>query len=309
MKKPLLLVQNVFSFSIPLIVLTIVGIALPTTPRASNSMLMGSIQKNHLLENTPSKRIIFVGGSNLSFGLNSEVIKDSLKLNPINTAIHGAIGIKFMLDSTLEHVKNGDIIVLIPEYEHYYRNLNRGSEELLRMALDVNPKNLDYLNIFQIVNVIQYLPKYALTKFKPKEYYNIHDSEIYSVSAYNLYGDTYVHWGMNPTAFLPHKLNGKNYNPEVLKYIVQFQDKINKKGAALYVSFPSFQDTSFKNSKIAIEKIRTELSKSNLNIIGTPERYKFDDSLMFNTHYHLTKMGVDIRTQLLIEDLKKMGID
>ena len=33
-----------------------------------------------------------------------------------------------------------------------------------------------------------------------------------------------------------------------------------------------------------------------------------DDALMFDSAYHLNKKGVDLRTQLFIEDLKKAGV-
>lgn len=131
-------INKIAIFILPIIVVFILGVFLPTTPRASKSLLMASVNKNLLLQNTPSPRIIFVGGSNLSFGLNSQMIKDSLQINPINTAIEASIGIQFMIDNTLEYVQDGDIVVLVPEYFIYYRSLNLGSKELMRTILDVN---------------------------------------------------------------------------------------------------------------------------------------------------------------------------
>ncbi|MEA2041760.1 MAG: hypothetical protein U9N85_04330 [Bacteroidota bacterium] len=40
--------------------------------------------------------------------------------------------------------------------------------------------------------------------------------------------------------------------------------------------------------------------------MATPERYKIPASMIFNTPYHLLKIGVDYRTELLIEDIKKV---
>ena len=53
-------------------------------------------KKCQLLEDTPSPRIIFVGGSNLAFGLDSQRIKDSLNINVINYGLHAGIGLKYM---------------------------------------------------------------------------------------------------------------------------------------------------------------------------------------------------------------------
>jgi len=296
---------KVIIFLFPAIALFLLGLFLPTTPRASKSLLMASINKNLLLKETQPPRIIFVGGSNLSFGLNSQMIKDSLQINPINTAIHASIGIKFMLDNTLEYVQNGDIIVLVPEYSHFYRSLNYGSEELMRTIFDVDLKNIKDLNVFQIVNIIPYLPKYSLTKFKINEYLNVKESDVYSVNSFNEFGDTYTHWVMEQQEFAPFGAINAEFNSDVLKYIEEFNIDLKRKGATLLVSFPGFQETSFNKSKIAIQKLKDELLKSSLLIIGTPDRYKIPDSLMFDTPYHLNKKGVDYRTKLLIEDIEK----
>lgn len=296
---------KIIIFVFPAIALFLLGIFLPTTPRASKSLLMASINKNLLLQETQPPRIIFVGGSNLSFGLNSQMIKDSLQLNPINTAIHASIGIKFMLDNTLDYVQNGDIVVLVPEYSHFYRSLNYGSEELMRTIFDVDLKNIKHLNIYQIANIIPYLPKYCLTKFKPTEYLNVKESDVYSVNSFNEFGDTYTHWIMKQQEFSPSGTINDEFNSDVLKYFEEFNINLNRKGAVLLVSFPSFQETSFNNSKEQIIKVESELFNSNLKVIGTSVRYKIPDSLMFNTPYHLNKNGVDYRTKMIIEDIKK----
>lgn len=298
-------IKNITIFTLPIIAFCLFGIFLPTTPRASKSLLMASVNKKSMLQHTPPQRIIFVGGSNLSFGLNSQMIKDSLKLNPINTAIHASIGIKFMLDNTLEYVQKDDIIVLALEYNHFYRSLNYGSEELMRTVLDVDKKNIKYLNIFQLLNIMPYFPKYSLTKFKLNEYLNVKESDVYSVNSFNQFGDTYTHWEMKPQEFEPSGAINEEFNSDVLKYLEKFNTDVERKGGNLWISFPSLQETSFHNSKVAIQKVAEELLKSNLMIISTPERYKIPDSLMFNTPYHLNRQGVDYRTRLLIQDIEK----
>ena len=67
-------------FLMPIVILFVVGLLLPATPRASKSLLVANLQKDSLLENTKPPRVIFVGGSNLSFGLNSQMIKESLNM-------------------------------------------------------------------------------------------------------------------------------------------------------------------------------------------------------------------------------------
>ena len=296
---------KILLFLLPAFIVVLFMLFAPTTPRASKSLLMSSINKNSLLKNTPSGRIIFVGGSNLSFGLNSQVIKDSLQLNPINTAIHASIGIKYMIDNTSDYISNGDVVVLVPEYSHYYRSLNFGSNELLRIIFDVNLKNIKHLNVYQLINLLPYIPGYSLTKLKPTEYLNVKESNVYSVNSFNQYGDTYTHWGMKQRDFAPSGTINGEFNYDVIKYFEEFSLAVKNKGGVLLVSFPCFQEKSYNNSKDQILKVEQELKNSSLIVLGSTERYKMPDSLMFNTTYHLNKNGVDYRTNMIVEDLKK----
>ena len=64
-------ITKLILFPLTFVVLTLVfGLGLPATPRASKSLIYAKIKKDSLLKNSLSPRIIFIGGSNLSFGLN-----------------------------------------------------------------------------------------------------------------------------------------------------------------------------------------------------------------------------------------------
>ncbi len=259
------------------------------------------------MQNIDSPRIIFVGGSNLSFGLNSQMIKDSLNINPINTGIHAAIGLIYMMTNSLEYIKEGDIVILVPEYQQFYGDIAFGNsgEELTRTIFDVNLSKFKNLKFKQIINVLKALPKYSISKFKTREYYNVVENVIYSVNSFNSYGDVYKHWGMKKEYFEPSENLGTDFNYSVLKEVVDYKIEIEKKNAPLFIAYPGYQDTSFKNSTESINQIETEFKKNGFKILGNPGRYMFPDSLMFNTPYHLTKNGVDYRTHLFITDLKE----
>jgi hypothetical protein len=294
----------VFIF-LTIIIFAVLLFLLPPTPRASKSLLFAEIKKDSLLINKQSPRIIFVGGSNLSFGLNSQMIKDSLRLHPVNTAIHASIGMKYMLENTLQYVKESDIFVLAPEYDYFYREWDYGSEELMRMILDVNKKNIRLLSLRQMINCTPFIGNLVLSKFDKFEYLNIVESDVYSVNSFNQYGDVYTHWDMQKRKFKPYvKINIAKYNPEVMEGIKTISKKMQEKGASVFISYPGLQDSSFLNSKESIKKVEKEYIANDFILLGTPERYMMLDSFMFNTPYHLNKKGMDYRTKLLIEDLR-----
>lgn len=297
-------IQQITLFTSIFILLIVIGVLLPTTPRASRSLFMGSIKKDSLLEYTPAPRMIFIGGSNVSFGLNSQLIKDSLGINPINTAIHVSIGLKYMLESTLGYVKAGDIIVLIPEYNHFFAAVHKPSEELLRVILDVDYSRLKHLTPMQGINLLRFLPKYALSKYKITEYLNQKVRPAYSAHAFNQFGDTYAHWNLPPVGFDPYTKIKQPFNPKVIALIKQYEAAVRKKHAVLYVSYPCLQATSFQNLSTNIHTVAHALEESGLPLLGTPDQFKMADSLCFDTPYHLTYAGVNLRTQQLFQDLK-----
>lgn len=302
-------INKILLSTIPILVILVSLILLPTTPRASKSLLMAAIRKDSLLKNSPAPRIIFVGGSNTSFGLDSEKIKDSLKLNPINTGIHASIGIKHMIDNTSLYIKKGDIIILIPEYTHYNRDINYGSVELMRTVFDTDISKIKLLSYKQILNIIPFLPKYTFNKLKIKNYTDtiFRENDVYLARSFNQYGDAYAHWNFESTKVKPYpKPENLKVWTNVIKYIEDFNDEIKAKGATLYISYPCLQARTFDNNRELIYMIEKEIEKTGIQIIGTPERYKFPDSLLFDTPYHLIKKGVDIRTNYFIEDFNKI---
>jgi hypothetical protein len=238
------------------------------------------------------------------------MIKDSLHLNPINTSIHATIGLLYMMESTLPYIKTGDVVVLSAEYNQFYGSFAYGGEVLLRTVLEVSPSTLGIVQKDQWLNIIEYLPKYSLSKFKIKEYvYNEEkhnkDNEVYLVSSNNEFGDVIAHWNLKNEKIPETKSIEGQFNPKVSKEIKKFENKIRKKGAVLYVTYPAYQESSFKNVKNKIDKVEFELKKNNFTILGNPLRYVFNDSMLYNSAYHLTKKGLDIRTELLIKDLKR----
>src|SRR5688572_5311242 len=99
--------KNLLYFISTIIMAIGIGIFMPPTPRAATAHLFSSIDKDLLLKNAQPPRIILVGGSNLSMSLNSQLLKDSLGLNPVNTGLSASIGLLYMLDHTLRYVKAG----------------------------------------------------------------------------------------------------------------------------------------------------------------------------------------------------------
>src|ERR1044072_2906237 len=91
-------------FTVTILAFLVSILLLPPNREVRESSLFSLIRKDSLLAKTTGPRIIFIGGSSMSYGLNSALFKDSLRLHPVNTGIHAGLGLKFMLAHTLPFV-------------------------------------------------------------------------------------------------------------------------------------------------------------------------------------------------------------
>jgi len=285
-----------------------VSILLPFQQPELKYYFFAKIFKDSLLENVKSPRIIFIGGSNIGYGINSQLIKDSLHFNPINTGINSEFGLVYMLNNTLKYIKKNDIVVIIPEYDHFFGDFANGRGYLLALFMDGSPKNFLSLTYKQRKNMYPYFVYYCISKWNFINNTNPKKLVLFGKSAYNQYGDFYAHWSLSKEKFDPYPYISEKFNKSIILDLINFNLQIQKIGATLFISYPSYQKSSFDLSKEPIRQVEEALKKTKIPLLGTPERYEFDDSLMFNTSYHLLKKGLDIRTQLLIEDLKKYNV-
>ncbi len=94
----------------------------------------------------------------------------------------------------------------------------------------------------------------------------------------------------------------------VFEGIKNFEIELNKKGARLFISYPPLQASAFDMADQQIKMVDSSLKKYNFSFLGTPEDFKMPDSLLFDSPYHLTGKGGELRTLQLITYLRKAGI-
>ena len=236
-------IKKLIFFTAPLVLLILAGLLLPPTPRSFTSHLFAKHQMDARLRTAVSPRLILVGGSNISLSVNSQIIKDSLLINPINTGISVNIGLYYMLDNTIKHVRKNDVVVVSPEYDHFFDNVAFGDEELVRTVFDVSPNSVRSLRPRQFLKIAPLIPYYALSKFKVREYLFERDSlEIYDRNAFNVYGDNCKHWTLpirEVEAFKPLEMSA--FNRDVVDLLHEFEAAVEERGAKLFITYTALQ--------------------------------------------------------------------
>ncbi|HEX7414969.1 MAG TPA: hypothetical protein VF411_13075, partial [Bacteroidia bacterium] len=280
--------------------------------KAAQESVLSSIKTKHvLLQKITSPKIIFTGGSNVSFGLDSKTITDSLKMPVVNTAIHGGLGLEFMMNNVKPYFHKGDVVVLIPEYENFYTDNFYGEMELVSLLFDIEPQERASVDATQWIRLAKYILPYSAKKIKnrftellQKEKVS-EEIDIYAKQSFNQYGDTYIHWMLPNQSFTPIKIAmNEKVKHEVISFIKEFKTYVEKQQAMLILLPPVMEENSYVNLQDIINNISMELKKNEIAYYSAPLRYKFTAGYFFNTYYHTNKQGVDLRTKLIIEDLK-----
>ncbi|WP_342089333.1 hypothetical protein [Dyadobacter sp. OTU695] len=290
------------------ILLLAVGLFILPNPVAKHNMLGALLDKHEMLRKTGSPRIVIIGGSNVAYGLDSKRIQEALHIPVVNAGLHASLGMKFYLTDVKPYIREGDIVVVIPEYSQYYTDSFYGNMELVSILFDVYQDGKKQVDARQWWHLMRFIPFYAASKLKmPSEPSVAAPIGVYDRKAFNSYGDAYVHWTMAGRKFkAAQKARDEDHvNPEAIKLLVDFQKFVEGKKATMLLLPPGYQSTSFVNQKPVIDKIYKAMKDNHLPVIATPERYELPDSVFFDTNYHLILPGIERRSDLMIEDLER----
>ncbi len=280
--------------------------------------------KNQLLEKTYEyNRIILVGGSNVAFGFNSEMLSDSLSCPVVNMGLHAGLGMKFILDNTSQYLHAGDILVVSPEYEQFFVGLPWGDYALTNLFYIHPTKYYSLLNwqqwntiventpmlaqqraLLQKQNIRNYLKSILYTNYQPSQY-----RSVYHYTSFNGYGDVTKHWEWEKT-YNPKEATKqiKLSTPEeaFVEYLFAKLDYLESQGIQV-IMYPSIGSESwYTTSWMNVAYVDSLLEENNYPYVCEPMELIYPDSLFYDTPQHLHKEGTDKRTLHLLDILQNI---
>lgn len=273
------------------------------------------IDKHNRLENIVSPRLIFVGGSNLAFGIDSKKIQDSIGLQVVNLGLHAGLGLEYIINEIKLTAKPSDIVILSIEYFLGIKGnyeLQKHSARNFTLANEFYTKNY-YTDIKTFF--AKELPKNLQTNLNQLYRLSINTtvnsdtSSVYSRSSFNIYGDVIRH--LNKP--LPNKLNDRGKFTykywEGIDYLNEFVNYAKINNIQIYFLYPNYPDTEYNVNKEVIMKYANDIENDlNIQVLNNTNDFVFPDSLFYDTVYHLNKLGREKRTNRLIEILKTHNI-
>lgn len=289
----------------------------------NDNYLAAILEKDRLIRSTPSPKIILVGGSNLAFGIDSKKMEDSLGLKVVNMGLYAKLGLRYMLAQVRPYIERGDVVVVVPEYDQFYGDFANG-DNTLNTALLYAPADRipDFIRSYSIVDVVlrprveqarrSFLKAAASAVGRQHQFFPPDTNPVYNRNSFNQYGDVVAHLGkngMDPDSIFVKALPPlKDFNRGTLSDLEAIAGDARSAGAHSYFMFPSYIDRSYIINIPAIDSLRRKIAGgASIPIVGTPADFVYPKQYFFDTRYHLTGEGRELRTLKMIEVLRAVG--
>lgn len=294
------------------------------TRASDDNYLAAVLEKDRLIRTAPSPKIILVGGSNLAFGIDSRMMRDSLNVNVVNMGLYARLGLRYMLAQVKPYIRPGDVVVISPEYDQFYGKFSEG-DNTLNTALLYAPADRigDFIKSYSVIDIVLrprvenarrgFLQAVADLFGVKDKYFPPDTNPVYNRRSFNQFGDMMSHLGrksMNPDSIYVSQLPPRTeFNKRTLDDLNDIGDAARARQAHAYFLFPSYIDRSYTVNTEAIDGIRRRLANDmRIPILGTPKDFVYPASWFFDTRYHLNELGRGPRTLKMIEILREVRV-
>lgn len=303
MKKFILKLTALFALMILAFTL-IFGLFISLGPQYTHSYNAAFIDKAERLKSINEPKIILVGNSNLAFGMNSQILEERTGYKVVNMGLHGDLGNRIQENMAKLNLNEGDIVIAC------YTSFSDDDLKSTISAYSSVENHLDLYRIFSaddIVPMLQGFPEYAekLVRRRISGEGQINIPSIYSRDAFNMYGDISTVRN-NIIEFKENMLTVPAIDDKSISKMNKFGKYCEKRGATYLVAGYPIADGEFSPTEEEYRIFQKELEeKLNYDVISDFTDYFFDYSLFFDTKYHLTTSGADMRTEQLAKDILK----
>ncbi len=257
---------------------------------------------HRLEELKDTNKIVIIGGSNGGFSINSELIHQAFNMPVVNTGTHASIGVRMQFEIYKDLLRQGDIVIFCPEYHSTIDRLYGGTT-LFRILSTHLPQAYCHISFLQWVYLQKYIGIYY-TETKSSSNVTEFDGP-YSYKAVNEYGD--IAWDREHQDSIG---NLKNFYGEIDDRIIAYYQYVHsyaeEKGVRLVFLPPTLIKKEYDLHIKQIDSMIVCFQQNGIPWQSPPSRYSFPDSLYFDTPYHMTPSGANLRTERMIEDLRRI---
>ena len=263
-------------------------------------------------------KLLLVGGSATLFGVQAELIEQTLNYPTVNMGTHAGLGVDYMLHLAKQAAKPGDTVLLAFEYNTYSFGVVRRDGIFVDYILSRDAeyfRSLPFTAQFEISMMTTWprLRRGLKNRFKPEKPTPL--TPIYHPSHLNMYGDQLNNEATNRPAHTPSRygLDGVLafdllQSMPALETITEFVSWARANQVRVFATYPNIMENPAYRTgraKRALRRIQDAYAELQVPIIGSFEESLRPPSAFLDTYYHLTREGARERTERLIPHLRQ----
>lgn len=318
-KGPLQLVLRLLTLAVVTIgVVLAIVVLIPD----ENDYAKATLLKHDRLASLTDRKVVLVGGSNLSFGMESDIIERETACPTVNMGMNGYFGARYMLNEVKPDLRSGDIVVLAFEWDNYGKSVDGTGKDLLAIA-KTNPSALAYFTPHQMGAAALEIPYIAQVKIlrvmgqslqavrsilvatEPQETSLINAVE--SFKSFDFQGDLNGHdgvvWDWEFEQGLDLTTTGIDL--EIISLIKDFVRVMRERDVTVLMSYTPTMRQYYQLQSGPINEAHRLLTSGPdaVEAPRPPEDFVFDSSYFFDTVYHLKTTSRVERSQMVADDI------
>lgn len=293
-------------------------------PVPYSHQLSAILNKLDLVKEAGQDRVIFVGGSGLFDGLDSEKLETRLQRPVVNLGLYAGFGITPLLREIRPFLHPGDVVVIVPEYSVVFDSTDEQTRKWLFALAPARNLPLLYgtlqdpLRTFAIDftslvrSKVQALPKAAQEALRARHCGAFFGrGYVYYRKYFTRNGDSLrtMRAATSPDMIEQRGVelfSDPRYRDQSLDAVNEFCRDALQQGVRTYFLFPAYPEEEYRRQREGMRRYEARLRKElDCRILGAPEDFLYPYDLFTNTVNHLNGEGKRRRTEKVITLLQK----
>ena len=263
-----------------------------------------------------SQKVLFVGGSNVLFGIDSKQFSESTGIPSLNFGFAAGMGPELILDLISNHLSSEDLVVMNWEYEHFrfersgiidltYLNLLMSYQHEFKRKLPF----IDQMHLSLSVP-FSHFREAVLCHFNPLVNNNVYRCNWLIDEEGNVRSNKGVQISKKELIASPSSLltNEITFTSDIKDIFSNFVKDCRNRDVQLVASWPNtFANPVYFGNEIVdanIKTIRGFWNSMGVKVVGDYKDSMLESEYFYDTLYHLNAEGVRLRTEELTSQLK-----
>ncbi len=265
------------------------------------------------LYKTDGKKLVMIGGSNISFGLDTSLLEQALAEHGFDYTVcpfglYAAVGSSAMLELSKNSLSQGDIVILAIEPTSDTMSTYFGATAFWKCC-EESPQMLLHLNNTQqaamIGNYIPYLQeRWSIYRnHTAPKVTGVYTEASFDENCNMIYERPGNTMALGYDTASPVDLAAITIAPDFAQQVNEFCSYAREVGAAVYLSFSPVNRSAIVDMD-AVESFFTLCNDTFFcPVISDPYDYILESGWFYDSNFHLNTPGSKVRTMLLAEDL------